>query len=149
MIGGRAADLARVKLAHPLWMVRRLADPDSEGYRYAASRAGFADISDSTPGGLSGQLSRAERHGPRQEVAVRCSEAIALAAVRAHRLLAERHEPLVMTPGDLRLLLGRYQQALSELAEAMQPYAPMQADPDQDTAPLPGQRTGPEPGPAG
>jgi hypothetical protein len=66
-------------------------------------------------------------------------EAIALAAVRAHRLLAERHEPLVMTPGDLRLLLGRYQQALGELAEATQPYAPMQADPDPDTAPLPGQ----------
>jgi hypothetical protein len=63
-------------------------------------------------------------------------EAIALAAVRAHRLLAESHEPLVMTPGDLRLLLRRYQHALGELAEATQPYAPMQADPDPDTAPL-------------
>jgi hypothetical protein len=67
-------------------------------------------------------------------------EAIALAAVRAHRLLAERHEPLVMTPGDLRLLLARYQRALTELAQATQPYAPMQ--PDADTGPLPSQRPG-------
>jgi hypothetical protein len=64
MIGGRAADLARVKLAHPLWTLRRLADPDTEGDRYAASRGGFADISDPTLAGLANQLRDAEQRGP-------------------------------------------------------------------------------------
>ncbi len=131
MIGGRAADLARVKLAHSLWTVRRLPDPDSEGDRYAASRVGYPDISDPTLAGLSGQITAAEKFPDRHaggEVA--SQEAAAIAAVRAHRLLAERHEPLTMTPGDLRRLLARYQRALTELAEAVQPYAAMEPDTD-------------------
>jgi hypothetical protein len=51
-----------------------------------------------------------------------------LAAVRACALLAERHEPLVMTPGDLRTLLGRYQRRLHDLAEAVLPPAAMADD---------------------
>jgi hypothetical protein len=61
---------------------------------------------------------------------VTSQEAISLAAVRAHRLLAELHQPLTMTPGDLRRLLARYQRALTEIAEAVQPYAAMEPDSD-------------------
>jgi len=51
-----------------------------------------------------------------------------LAAVRACALLAERHEPLTMTPGDLRTLLGRYQRRLHDLAEAVLPASAMAED---------------------
>jgi hypothetical protein len=37
---------------------------------------------------------------------------------RARMLLAEKHEPLVMTPGDLRTLLARYRQLVAELIAA-------------------------------
>jgi hypothetical protein len=46
---------------------------------------------------------------------------IAAAAVRAHMLLAEGHQPLTMTPGDLRALLSRYRHRLQELADAVEP----------------------------
>jgi hypothetical protein len=51
---------------------------------------------------------------------------IAAAAVRAHMLLAEGHQPLTMTPGDLRKLLARYQHRLQELADAAEPITPIQ-----------------------
>jgi hypothetical protein len=37
---------------------------------------------------------------------------------RARLLLAEKHEPLVMTPGDLRQLLARYRQQVAEMVAA-------------------------------
>jgi hypothetical protein len=46
---------------------------------------------------------------------------IAAAAVSARMLLAEGHQPLTMTPGDLRTLLARYQHRLQELADAAEP----------------------------
>lgn len=46
---------------------------------------------------------------------------VAAAAARAHALLAEDHQPLTMTPGDLRALLRRYQHRLQELADAAEP----------------------------
>jgi hypothetical protein len=51
-----------------------------------------------------------------------------IAAVRACALLAERHQPLTMTPGDLRTLLGRYQRRLHDLAEAVLPAAATAGD---------------------
>jgi hypothetical protein len=48
--------------------------------------------------------------------------------VRPVALLAERHEPLTMTPGDLRLLLGRYQRRLHDLADAVRPAAATAGD---------------------
>jgi hypothetical protein len=141
VIGGRGRP-GQVKLAHSLWTVRRLAESDSEGYHYAASRNGFADITDQSSAGLAVQLSAAEKH-PNRRQAVTSQEAISLAAVRAHRLLAEHHQPLTMTPGDVRRLLARYQRVLSELTEACQPYAPMEPDSEAETGPLPGQQPGP------
>jgi len=55
-----------------------------------------------------------------------------LAAVRACALLAERYEPLTMTPGDLRTLLGRYQRRLHDLAEAVLPAAATAGDTDPE-----------------
>jgi hypothetical protein len=37
--------------------------------------------------------------------------------IRARALLAEHHQPLVMTPGDLRQLLVRYHRRLGDLIE--------------------------------
>ncbi len=58
---------------------------------------------------------------------------IAVAAARAHELLAESHEPLVMTPGDVRALLARTQRRLRELADAVEPVSAVE-DPDPDAA---------------
>ena len=53
------------------------------------------------------------------------------AAARAHDLLAESHEPLVVTPGDVRALLARTQRRLAELADAVEPETPAEnLDPD-------------------
>lgn len=38
--------------------------------------------------------------------------------IRARLLLAEKSEPLTMTPGDLRTLLARYRQLVAELIAA-------------------------------
>jgi hypothetical protein len=46
---------------------------------------------------------------------------VAVAAARAHDLLAEDHQPLTMTPGDVRALLARTQRRLQELADAVDP----------------------------
>lgn len=35
----------------------------------------------------------------------------------ARELLAARHQPITMTPGDLRQMLARYQRRLAELLE--------------------------------
>lgn len=40
---------------------------------------------------------------------------------RALSLLSEHHEPLSMSPGEVRQLLGRYRRGLSELTKAMGP----------------------------
>jgi hypothetical protein len=37
--------------------------------------------------------------------------------VRARELLAEDHQPMTMTPGDLRALLARYRRRVVELLE--------------------------------
>jgi len=58
---------------------------------------------------------------------------IAAAAVRARMLLAEGHQPLSMTPGDLRTLLARYQHRLQELADAVEPVTAVDgAEADRD-----------------
>ena len=49
---------------------------------------------------------------------------IAVAAARAHDLLTEDHQPLLMTPGAVRALLARTQRRLAELADAVEPVSP-------------------------
>ena len=60
---------------------------------------------------------------------------IAMAAARAYDLLTEDHQPLLMTPGDVRALLARTQRRLQELADAVEPVSPAE-DPDPDAAAL-------------
>jgi len=60
---------------------------------------------------------------------------VAVAAARAHDLLAEDHQPLTMTPGDVRALLARTQRRLQELADAVEPVTAAE-DPDPDAAAL-------------
>jgi hypothetical protein len=60
---------------------------------------------------------------------------IAVAAARAHDLLAEDHQPLLMTPGDVRALLARTQRRLQELADATAPITAVE-NPDPDAAAL-------------
>jgi len=64
---------------------------------------------------------------------------IAVAAARAHDLLAEDHQPLTMTPGAVRVLLARTQRRLQELADAVEPVSVIE-DPDPDAAALPDAR---------
>jgi hypothetical protein len=65
---------------------------------------------------------------------------IALAAVRAHMLLAEGHQPLTMTPGDLRTLLARYQRRLRELADAVEPITAVHGRDEDPGTIMPGSR---------
>jgi hypothetical protein len=58
---------------------------------------------------------------------------IAVAVARAQDLLAESHQPLLMTPGAVRALLARTQQRLSELADAAEPVTAVQGA-DEDAA---------------
>jgi hypothetical protein len=44
--------------------------------------------------------------------------------VRVRSLAAEHHEPLVMTPGDLRLLLAKFQRGVAELLEVVDGQPP-------------------------
>jgi len=60
---------------------------------------------------------------------------IAVAAARAHDLLAEDHQPLLMSPGDVRNLLARTQRRLQELADAVEPVSAAE-NPDPDAAAL-------------
>ena len=63
---------------------------------------------------------------------------ITAAAVRAHMLLAEGHQPLTMTPGDLRTLLARYQRRLQALADAVEPITAVQGEDEDRDAGMPG-----------
>jgi len=58
------------------------------------------------------------------------AQCMAVAAARAHDLLAEDHQPLTMTPGAVRALLARTQRRLQELADAVEPVSPIE-DPDR------------------
>jgi predicted kinase len=49
------------------------------------------------------------------------TERVEIAAALARVLLAEDHQPLLMTPGDVRHLLVRYQRLLTELVDALRP----------------------------
>jgi hypothetical protein len=54
--------------------------------------------------------------------------AVSSALILAHSLLAENHQPLTMTPGDLRKLLARYRRRLEDLADAVEPLSPAEAE---------------------
>jgi hypothetical protein len=59
---------------------------------------------------------------------------IAVAVARAQDLLAESHQPLLMTPGAVRALLARTQRRMSELADAVEPVTAVQVADEDDAA---------------
>jgi len=93
-----------IRAAHPGWTIRCDAGPDWTCW--TAQRAQVITAPDLN--GLAAKLSHA---GPADSPAVTSAAA----------LLAEHHQPLVMTPGDLRGLLARYQRALTEVLGAIGP----------------------------
>jgi hypothetical protein len=60
-------------------------------------------------------------------------ERVAVAAALAHALLTESHQPLLMTPGDVRALLARTQRRLQDLADAVEPMTPVALTAQADT----------------
>ncbi len=96
-------DLDRVRAAHPAWSIRREAGP--EWVSYAAQRV--LVVQEPTLAGLEARLAEDDPAGSDPRVTA------------ARELLAERHEPLTMTPGDVRQLLARYQRRLHELLEVV------------------------------
>ncbi len=95
--------LERIRAEHPAWTIRRKAGP--EWVAYVAQRV--LVLTAPTPGELETRLAAAEpAAGPR--------------VTAARELLAEPHQPLVMTPGDLRQLLARYQRRLAGLLEVIE-----------------------------
>jgi hypothetical protein len=60
---------------------------------------------------------------------------IAVAVVRAQDLLAESHQPLLMTPGAVRALLARTQRRLLELADAVEPITAVPGADESAAAP--------------
>jgi hypothetical protein len=90
---------------------------DTAVFAAAASKA--AARRRAQPGADDQALAAAYDELSRQLTYSRLADTIAAQILPARALLAERHEPLTMTPGDLRKLLARYQQHLHELLEAI------------------------------
>jgi hypothetical protein len=96
--------LETVRAAHPEWTIRRDAGQDWTCWTAQRVRVITAPALD--------------------ELAVRLGQAEGAAAsdppvTSARELLAEHHQPITMTPGDLRALLARYQRRLHDLLEAL------------------------------
>ena len=97
--------LDRVQAAHPCWMIRR--DVGPEWSCWIAQRVRVVMAPSLTE--LDGKLNAAD--GP-------ALQDPRVAAARA--LLAEKHQPLSMTPGDVRALLARYRKHAAELLDVLE-----------------------------
>lgn len=93
--------LEAVRAAHPDWTIRRDAGQDWSAYTAQRVQVVVAPTLDE----LSARLGGDPAGDPR------------IAAAR--ELLAEHHQPITMTPRDLRALLARYQRRLHELLETL------------------------------
>ena len=93
--------LEAVRAAHPDWTIRR--DAGQEWSAWTAQRVQV--VVAPTLNELAARLGGDAAGDPR--------------ITAARDLLAERHQPVTMTPGDLRALLARYQRRLHELLDAL------------------------------
>ena len=93
--------LETVRAAHPDWTITR--DAGQDWTCWTAQRVQI--VVAPTLGELSARLGGNTASDPR--------------VTAATELLAERHQPITMTPGDLRALLARYQRRLHELLDAL------------------------------
>jgi hypothetical protein len=92
-----------VRAAHPDWTIRR--DVGQDWVSWTAQRARV--ITSPALDELAARLDLAD--------GVAASDSV----IAAIELLAEHHQPITMTPGDLRALLARYQRRLHELLDAV------------------------------
>ena len=93
--------LEAVRAAHPDWTIRRDADQDWACWTARRMQVVVAPTLDE----LAVRLGGVTVGDPR--------------VIAAAELLAERHQPITMTPGDMRALLARYQRRLHELLDAL------------------------------
>ena len=93
--------LEAARAAYPDWTIRRDAGQDWSAWTAQRVQVVVAPTLDELTGRLGGDPAGDPR------------------VVRARELMAEHHQPLTMTPGDLRALLARYQRHLHELLDAV------------------------------
>jgi hypothetical protein len=93
--------LDAARAAHPDWTIRRDAGQDWSAWTAQRVQVVVAP----TLGELEARLGGDTAGDPR--------------VVRARELMAEHHQPMVMTPGDLRALLARFQRAAQELLDVI------------------------------
>lgn len=93
--------LEAVKAAHPNWTIRRDAGQDWTAWTAQRVQVVVAPTLDELAARLGGDTAGDPR------------------ITAARELLAARHQPITMTPGDLRALLARYQRRLHELLDAV------------------------------
>lgn len=99
-----ASPLDRFRADHPGWTIRSDAGPDWTAYsaqRVLVVIAATLDELAAKPGKIGGTPAGDPR------------------VARARQLAAEHHQPLTMTPGDLRHLLARWQRAATELLDVL------------------------------
>jgi hypothetical protein len=99
--GERSGRLDRIQAAHPSWTIRR--DAGQDWTCWTAQRVQV--ITAPTLDELEARLGGTAADDPR--------------IIAARELQAEHHQPITMTPGDLRALLARYQRRLHELLDAV------------------------------
>ena len=96
-------NLDAVRAAHPDWTISRDAGPDWSCWTAQRAQVVVAPTLDE----LSARLNLPTGSPASDPV------------IAAIELLAEHHQPITMTPGDLRALLARYQRRLHELLDAV------------------------------
>ena len=97
----RPGKLEQLATEHPDWTIRRDVGQDWSAWTAQRVQVVVAPTLDE----LSARLGGDPAGDPR--------------IVRARELLAERHQPVTMTPGDLRTLLARFQRRVVELLEVI------------------------------
>jgi hypothetical protein len=97
----RPGKLEQLAAEHPDWTIRRDAGPDWVCWTAQRVQVIMAPTLDELTARLGGDPAGDPR------------------VAAARELLAEHHQPLVMTPGDLRTLLARYQRAVAELLDVL------------------------------
>jgi hypothetical protein len=117
---GHQADAAQVREYTGLIAALRARDAaDSDTAIFAAAAAKAASRRRARPGADDQALAAAYDELGRQLTYSRLADTIAAQIAPARALLAERREPLTMTPGDVRHLLARCQRRLRELLDAI------------------------------
>lgn len=102
-MSGEDSTLGRIRTQHPDWVIRREAGQDWTCWTAQRVQVITAPSLAELESKLTAAMAGPAGSDPR--------------VTAARELLSEQHQPLTMTPGDLRALLARYQRRLHELLE--------------------------------